>query len=197
METKNNVKHPIAAKQEERVVKKVVNGNVKVKKKSGARKFAEVFVSEDAANVKNYIFMDVLVPAIKKAIADIVTDGIHMVLYGDSGRHSKNAPASKMAYGSFFQSSKRPEQRQSYRTYDYNNVSFETRGDAEAVLMQLEELISMYGTARVADLYEMAGVTGTYTDNDYGWTDLRMAEVTRTRNGEYVIRLPRAIPIKK
>lgn len=60
------------ASLEKKRVEKVVHGKVKTKKKSEMSKFKDVFISEDAANVKSYVFMDVLVPAIKKAIGDIV-----------------------------------------------------------------------------------------------------------------------------
>lgn len=60
----------------EKHVEKVISGTVKPKKKSEMQKFADVFISEDVNNVKSYIVMDVLVPAIKKAISDIVTNGI-------------------------------------------------------------------------------------------------------------------------
>ena len=65
----------------EKKIEKVVTGTVKTRKKPAAQKLTDIFISEDAANVKSYIFMDVLVPAIKKAISDIVTDGIEMILY--------------------------------------------------------------------------------------------------------------------
>ena len=68
---------------EPKKIESVVSGKVRTKKKSEARKFADIFITEDIANVKTYVFMDVLVPAIKKAISDIVTNGIDMILYGE------------------------------------------------------------------------------------------------------------------
>ena len=41
---------------------------------------------------------------------------------------------------------------------------------------------------------DLVGVTGNYTDNKYGWTNIRNAEVVRVRDG-YRIKLPRALPI--
>ena len=61
---------------------KVVTGKVITKKKSSFRKFTDEFISEDAKNIKSYVFGEVLIPAIKKAISDIVTDGIDIKLYG-------------------------------------------------------------------------------------------------------------------
>ena len=58
-------------RSEERKVQKVVSGKVTTKKNE-VRKLTDIFISEDARNVKSYIFMDVLVPAIKKAISDLI-----------------------------------------------------------------------------------------------------------------------------
>ena len=52
-----------------------------------------------------------------------------------------------------------------------------------------------YGLVRVADFYDLVGVTGNYTDNKYGWTNIRSAEIVRLRDGGYVIKLPRAMQI--
>ena len=57
---------------EKKRVEKVIHGKVKVRPKSGLHKLTDVFISEDAANVKSYIVMDVLVPAVKKAISDMI-----------------------------------------------------------------------------------------------------------------------------
>ena len=59
----------------------------------------------------------------------------------------------------------------------------------------MDELIATYGVVRVADFYELVGVTGNYTDNKYGWTDIRNASVVRARDGGYIIKLPKAFPI--
>ena len=51
-----------------------------------------------------------------------------------------------------------------------------------------------YGLVRVADLYDLVGITGNYTDNKYGWTNITRAEIVRTRDG-FMIKMPRAVPI--
>ena len=68
------------AAAEDKKVEKVVTGTVKVKKKNEIGRLKDVFISEDVNNVKNYVLMDVLIPAVKKAISDIVTNGIDMIL---------------------------------------------------------------------------------------------------------------------
>ena len=58
----------------------------------------------------------------------------------------------------------------------------------------MDEIMEEYGIVRVADLFDLVGITGDYTDNKYGWTNIRSAEVVRVRDG-YKIKMPRAMPI--
>lgn len=182
----------------ERKVEKVIKGSAKAKKRSDVKKFADVFISEDAGNVKSYILIDVLIPAIKKAISDIVTNGIDMMLYGEAGRSKKKSPASKISYRSYYESDN--ERRRDYSsirtrsTYEYDDIVLENRGEAESVLSTMDELVETYGMVSVADLYELVGIQGSYTDNKYGWTkNIRNASVVRVRDG-YLLKLPKALP---
>ena len=61
-------------------VEPVVTGKA-VKRHNAKRKLTDTFISEDLSNVKSYIVMDILVPAVKKAVSDIVTNGIDMILH--------------------------------------------------------------------------------------------------------------------
>lgn len=183
--------------EERKKVEKVVKGRVKTKKKNGVSKFTDVFISEDASNVKSYVVMDVLVPAIKKAISDIVTDGIDMILYGETGRTKKRSSSSGsyVSYRSYSDRDRRDDRYSDSRTrFDYDEIIFETRGDAEAVLDNMEAVIDKYGFVTVLDMFDMADRSAPYTSKNYGWTSLRNAEVTRVRDG-YQIKLPRPRPI--
>lgn len=178
-------------------VEKVINGSAKTKKKSEIQKFADVFVSEDVSNVKSYILMDVIIPAAKKMISDVIVSGIDMILYGEVG-HTKRSGngSSKVSYRQFYDKAGKNDSSliRARSAYDYDNILFETRGDAEAVLSELDELISVYNIASVMDLYSAAGLQCDYTYNKYGWTDIRSATVMRVNNG-YVIKLPKALPL--
>ena len=182
---------------ERKKLDKVVSGNVKVKKKSGVHKFTDVFISEDVSNVKSYILMDVLVPAIKKAVSDIITNGIDMILYGGNGGSRKRTNGSYVSYNNY---SDRKREDRSYNTtttrtgYSYDEVLISSRGEAEEVLTRMDELIETYGIVSVADFYDLVGVSCDYTDNKYGWTNIRNAEVVRVRDG-YKIKLPKALPL--
>lgn len=179
----------------EKKVQKVVSGKVKTKSNE-KRKLANIFISEDAANVKSYVFMDVLVPAIKKAISDIVTDGVDMILYGEKSDRKRKS-GSKVSYRSYYDD-KRDDRRDSgYRSrsrFDYDDLVFDTRAEAEAVREQMVEVIDQYGMVTVADMYDMADVPAPFTSSKYGWTNISRAETKRVRDG-YILELPKAMPI--
>lgn len=177
-------------------VEKVVHGRVRTKPKSGVSKITDIFISEDAANVKSYIVMDVLVPAVKKAISDIVRDGIDMILYGESKGRKSSSASGYVSYRDYSRSDDRDRFRdsRSRSSYAHDDIILDSRGEAEEVLTRMDELIDTYGNVSVADLYDLVGKSSEYTDNKYGWTNIRNAEPIRVRNG-YMLKLPKALPI--
>lgn len=188
-----------AAKTEEKRVQKVVKGPVKTKK-NDVRKLADIFISEDVSSVKNYIFLDVLVPAIKKAIYDIVTNGIDMFLYGGTGKGKNGSNNQKVSYRNYYDQKnsnsgyRGSENTKNHNSFDYDDIVFNTRGEAEAARQQMQEIVARYGMVTVNDLYEMTPLTAPYTASKYGWMDVSNVEVSRVRDG-YILKLPRAVPI--
>jgi hypothetical protein len=185
----------------EKRVGTVISGSAKPKKKTEIRKFTDVFLSDDVGNVKSYILLDVLVPAIKKLFSDIITNGVDMILYGGTGQSRRNSSkTSKISYQNYYdrEDHKRPANQQPHHRngFDYDEIVFETRGDAESVLQAMDEVISQYGTASIADLYDLANMsTNNYTATKYGWTDIPAScKPIRVRDG-YILKLPRAIPL--
>lgn len=178
-------------------IEKVTTGVVKIRKKSEVKRLTEIFLPEDIDSVKNYIFMDVLVPSLKKAISDIVTNGIDMLLYGETSNRN-NFTTSKVPYQKCYeQNNSQPNRARRHSVgYNYDDIVFETRGEAENVLLHMDDIIERYGVLSVADMYDTAGVTCNYTDNKYGWTDIRGASIVRVREG-YVIKMPKAMPIDR
>lgn len=195
----NKSKTEAVRQAEEKRVEKVVTGKVVTKKKSGFSKFAGEFISEDAKNIKSYVIGDVLIPAFKKAISDIITDGIDIILYGGNGRsRSGRSNADRVSYRSYYDD-RRPSDRlttsrYSSNSYSYDDIILDSRGEAEEVLARMDELMDTYGLVRVADLKDLVGITGNYTDNKYGWTNIRNAEIVHVRDG-WMIKMPRAVAI--
>ena len=185
------------SKEQNEVVEKKVEqiAKGKTKKKSEVKKFADTFIAEDITSVKDYILMEVLLPAAKKAISDIVTNGIDMILYGETRTKSKSRE-SRVSYTKYYDRDRdyeRPTRTRGRYGYDYDDIILDTRREAEEVLDRMDDLIDNYGMVSVADLYDLVGVSGNYTDNKYGWTNLRNADVQRVRDG-YLLKLPKALP---
>lgn len=191
--------------KEEPKITKVISGTAKTKKKSGVQKFADVFIAEDVSNVKSYILNDIIIPTIKRALYDSFTDGLDMMLNGASGqRYRGRRDGTRYSYdkaysrASYQRDSRNESSTRTRGGFDYDTILFSNRGDAERVLMELEELISQYGIASVQDLYSAADLSCPYTYNNYGWTDLRSADVIRARDDDgYYIKLPKALPINR
>ena len=182
----------------EKKLEKVASG--KVKKKSEVKKFTDVFFAEDFNEVLRYISSDVLIPALKKAFTDTVKNGVDMLVNGERGRLDSRGNASRVSYRSYYDRDDRDRDRgrgypRTYGGFDYDDILFETMGEAYRFLDALESVIAKYEVASVADFYELADVTNNnYNANKYGWTDIRTAVPERVRDG-YIIRMPRPMPI--
>lgn len=177
----------------EKKVEKIISGSVKSKKKTGLQKITNVFVPEDVDDVKSYIFEDIVVPAVK----DIILDAVRAFLGVNGSSREKASTASKVSYRKYYEDRDRRDYGNTPRTrtgYDYDDIILESRGEAEDVLARMDELIATYQLVSVADFYDLVGVSGNYTDNKYGWTDIRNASVVRVRDG-YMIKLPKALPL--
>lgn len=195
----NRYKQEMAKTPEKREkVEKVVTGIAKTKKRNGMKKFAGSIVSSDVDTVTQYLLTEVLIPAAKRTISDIVTNGIDMLLYNEAGRsHRRNGGGSKFNYSGCFDRPSEPRRAGSAnRTgFDYDEIIFDSRGDAELVLEGMEMMIEKYGRISVADLYDMADVSNTnFAAHKYGWADIRNARVAHVRDG-YILNLPHPMPI--
>lgn len=172
----------------EKKVEKIITGSARSQKKSGLQKVTSVFIPEDVENVKSYIFEDIVVPAVK----DIILDAVRAFLGVNNRSGGKGSTASKVSYRKYYEENNRRDygEARTRAVCEYDNVVVDTRGEAEDVLARMDELIAEYGLVSVADLYDLVGITGNYTDNKYGWDSIRTASVVRVRDG-YMIKLPR------
>ena len=195
-----------AGSDEKRELRKVTGGKVRTKKKSGLSKLSDIFIAEDINNVKSYIMYDVIIPAAKDLIINIATETVH-TLFGGGRRSGSNGSLLGLARGSSYVAynkySDRRDPRSSYddsrnrARFDYDDIIYETRAQAMDALDIMEDAIDRYGFVTVADMYDIVDQSAPYTGNRYGWYGLRDAEITRLRGGGYIIRLPKAEPIKK
>lgn len=177
--------------EEERKKKpKVISGAVERKKKTG-------FTESSISSVGKSVLTDVIIPKAKDLIAGIIQTTVDMLLFGESrgdGGYgiTRGIGSEIVSYSSYY---KTPSQRFVDTTrrdvYAYDDVIFNTRGEAEKVLLTLRQFIKQYTVVSVADLYDCVGIIAEPTDNHYGWTDLSMATIERVGGGRYKIAFPR------
>ena len=178
---------------------KVVSGKVTAKKKTESRKFIEAFIKDDLGSIGSYIVSDVVVPSIKKTILD----SVKAILGETGGSRTSTTNATRVSYRSYYDDRDVVKRSTGLATtplrsgFDYDDILFDNRVDAEAVLEAMSEIVnSHYGIVSVGDMYDLANITNdNFMINKYGWTDLRDARVVPTRDG-YMIKLPRALPLR-
>ena len=179
----------------------------KVIEKTPAKKAMDNFFAEDMKGVGTYIFKDVLIPGIKRILSTAIKGAVDTAFYGTGARfddaRGPRRPGQMVDYTqrNYFDGRDRsygntPVQT---RTVSIDNIIFESYGEAQDVVHGLQSLISQYGIASVAQMYDLAGVSimGDYTKHNYGWTDLNSANtrIIETREG-YILDMPKALPIE-
>jgi hypothetical protein len=204
---------------EKQIKKEEFPGNSKsIEKKETTRKVTKAVVVEKnkplltrifgdhMEQVGTYILWDVLLPAAKSTISDIISNGIEMVLYGEpgtkrKGRLHRDRDRSYVSYNSMYdrpgrksRQRERPSDRGRSR-HQFDDIIIESKAEAEEVLTVLVEAIEMYESCAVADLYEAVGLPTDFTDHKWGWFNLSSAYVKRDRFG-YSLVLPKPEPLE-
>lgn len=182
---------------------KVVKGEVLVKKPSVWKKVKIALFGDGSTDIKGYLAREVILPTIKDTTIDVILGALEMAFYGESrGRTSRRRSSrdarNRTSYTRYYEERDRDRRRDRYDDYDdrysrpmskYEDVYFSTRDDAEGILDELCELIDQYGEAPVRAFYELAGISTSFTDEQFGWTNLSTAYIRNTRDG-YLLVLP-------
>lgn len=186
---------------------KVITGTVDVPTK---KKVRDSIIAKDGKTVKEYAIFDVLIPSGKRLFYDFFNKILSMILFGD-GRGSGSAPGTfgydysrqyqKVSFGGYssldgsrpaVSPSSRPA---SYSGFEYDSFVFGSRGDVEAVLNQMTDILERYQMVTVADLYDCLGKDAPYTAENYGWRSMAGAKVGINGEGFTMI-LPPPKPLK-
>lgn len=164
------------------------------------------FFKEGAKDVGRYLMWDVLIPAFKDLVSDIVKKGIDAVLFGEdhasrSGKDKRLDNPSYVSYGNY--SKHRDRERRAYRGSRHadewsirghgkqvEDPWFRDEARALDVRDQMVEIVDRYDMAFVADLYDLMDEPALHTDYKFGWYEFGDANVRRVRDG-FVIDLPR------
>lgn len=185
---------------EEKNIEKVISGTAVSRKKPLGRKIADTFTGDDAKSVGHYLLFEVMLPAAKNLIFDVITQGSERTLFGDVRgriRPTQQGAGRRNDYVPYNQAASKPvgpERTMSSRgraTHDFDEIILPDRGEAQAVIDGMFETLQRYQVVTVADLYALVGISGNFTDNKYGWDDLSGASILRIRGG-YLLDLPKA-----
>jgi len=76
----------------EKHVEKVVTNEVVKKPNTISRKFKDIFFGGDAKSAMRYVSADVLLPALRDLIVDVVARGTERMIYGESGGRPSRRP---------------------------------------------------------------------------------------------------------
>lgn len=176
--------------KEEPRVQKIVTSEPIIRKKGLGRKFKDTFFGGDAKTAFHYVIFAVLIPAAKDALAEAGSQGIEKLVYGESRRQRSGPPSGPLghiAYNRYSSSQPPPQTREmsprGRAKHDFNEIVLATRQEADDVIDRLFDLVSRYGAATVADLYELVGVRAHHTDHKWGWTDVRGVGSIKVREG--------------
>lgn len=171
-----------------------------VVKKSGFQKFSEeTNFKENAKNAGQFILRDVILPALKKTIDDIVCGGIKTMLYGENANirnmsnNNGHIPYSSISTG---QNGRATYVSNSTRRAMNDNVAFLSKTDAIDALEYLSDVVREDGQCTVAQLYELGHTTPDYTDHYYGWKDLRGVDVVPYLD-KWILSLPKPILLRR
>lgn len=208
---------PVPAKKvPEKKVTKITQGKVVARKKPLGTRLKDNLIGGNARTVWGTAALAVIVPALRDMFADYARESVDMLIYGESrGRYraphyggnnawspygaqyrpSSTAPPSPGGGRWSSANTQQPQAVAPSPRHGFDEVQFESRGEAEQVLDTLGEIVNNYGSATLADLCDMTGMPNPYTNNKYGWTSLQGAGVHHGRGGVYLLSLPKPEPI--
>lgn len=199
----NSNKAKVSVSKESKNLERVTTNSAVRRKKPFFKSITETFSQADAASVLNFVVMDVIVPAAKDMLSDAISSGLDQLLFGGESRGGRrggtrqpnNGYVSYNRYSS--NNTLRPEpyrgpsiSKRGRATHNFDEIILPTRVEAESVIDRLFDVVDRFEIATVSDLYELVGISGNFTDERYGWSNLRGAGVSRVKNG-YLLNLPR------
>lgn len=194
---------------EEKVIEPVaIEGAVVRRKKPLGRRFTELFFSgETPKSVLGYVASTVLIPAAKEMIRDAGGEALDRMLWGGRNgedrsysRRSRGGSSPYISYGSASSRREDPRERpgpsrRARAMHDFDEIVIPTRAEANEVIERMYDLLNRYEQVSVAEFYRLTHNTPDYTDENWGWKDLRGVEPRKVRDG-YVVDLPRAEHLK-
>lgn len=187
---------------EVKVVERITRNKVVQRKKPLRRKFFEAFRPEGDVGFVEHMLIDIMVPGIQDAVAEMFHSTIDNAFGGGGARRRRGGGRGGYTSYNRMSEGRRREPRDrdddrgrsrgpSRRSSEVPELIFVTRVEAEEVLDSLIELASKYDVATMRDLLSLAGEPHNPTDEDWGWSEFRGARIHRLGRDGYLLDLPR------
>lgn len=181
---------------EEKQIRQVAQG--KAHKQGLLQRLGRYLIEDTIENAKEKAFSEIVAPGIKTLIFDTGVEILSVILFKESSaggyRPRSGGPAKRgdrTSYRDYYDRKDKGHRRDTRDIpFDPDDIIVDTRAEAHMVLDELDHIIHKYGQASVADFYDIVGVTSDWTDNRYGWTDIRNASIRPVREG-FMLVMPR------
>lgn len=165
-----------------------------IKKRTNSERFRDHFRA-----IGDYLWGDIVEPAIKDTVARGAKSAVDMALYGESRDDYRRRDDDRRDYSrissfvtSYSRASSLDERRdrdryRRDRDRDLEDIVFRNRADAEKLLDYMDDEIAQYGQVYVGDIYTAMDVDSGFTDYTRGWESIRGARIDRERGGFRVV----------
>ncbi len=173
-----------------------------VRKKPFWKRLKEALFVENSKSVGLYLWQDVILPAIKKLVADSATNAINMAVYGDSRPRYNNGSGTHVSNSSVY-SGRAASQRNYYnRTNRYQSLLegcvFSYKDVPLEIIHEAMDWIQEYGYISVETFNQILppqlSFETVHTDRNWGWNSLNENCVVMIPGG-WTIDLPPARPL--
>ena len=155
-----------------------------------ARKATKGGLAYEIREIANSLFSSLMKPTMQNLLLDFVNGALRMlVLKEDASSYGR----AHTPYNRFFDTSPTYQKSSSYSTVappiranPYEPVLIPTRQEAETVLYHMRARIEEFGWVTVGDLYSMCRMPSNFTQERWGWTDLKHVGIGHTNQGWFI-----------
>lgn len=175
-------------------IDKVITSPVTKPKHHGLGKVLGFFLVESPSVAAKQVLKEEIVPGIGRLIFNALSSSLEHMFGFESGSYEID----KSSYHDYSKHSRKSDPNR--KSVSFNNLeefrewTF-SEDDAEAILEALNDSLDVYGDAPIALIYEACQIPPDESHYNYGWTDLKNADVIHTRKG-WRLQLPKVVHIK-
>jgi len=204
--------------KEERKIQKIEGVKVVKTKKSIGKRIKEGFGGNDMQSVGTYLMWDVLVPAARDLVFDIIIEGARGSLYGDASRRPTSSIGSNRSgivgsnntsrvrttnYNGISRAQSAPVQSNNMTSrdksqFDFSDLVLDSRIKAEEIILKMNDALEEFGLVSVAEFYDALEISGNgFTDQKYGWNaETFQGARVRPARGGFLLDIPQPRPFE-